>query len=137
MDLRKAIQDIILWRGLNFLSVLILNILLARVFEAADTGKIFFIINNLSLLILVLSFSVESGLGFYSAGRKIEEAQAGLLALLWCVSAAFISLGIFSFFRLSPLIGMDMRNPAVFFVAGSLLTSFYSALFFAKEKFFL
>ena len=137
MSIRKGIQDIILWRGLNFLSVLVLNVLLARVFEAAGAGSVFFIINNLSLLILVLSFSLEAGLGYYAATGKIENVQAGLLALVWCLVMSSISFCIFSFYNLSLPIGLNLKFPAVFFIAGNLLISFYSALYFAKENFFL
>ena len=89
MSIKKAIQDIILWRGINFLSVFILNVLVARSFEASQAGELFFFINNLSLVILVLSFSLESGLGYYGAAGKISEGRLGLFALLWWNAAGY------------------------------------------------
>ncbi len=127
----------ILWRGLNFLSVFILNVLVARFFGASDSGTIFFFINNLSLLILLLGFSLESGLGFYGATGKISKPQLGLLAMGWCVLATVIGFFVLSYWRsyfeLFP--GMDSIAVASGFIIGTLLVTLFSALFFAQQKF--
>ena len=139
MSVKNAIQDMILWRGLNFLSVFILNVLVARFFGASDSGTIFFFINNLSLLILLLGFSLESGLGFYGASGKISRSQLGLLALGWCVLATVIGFFVLSYarsyFELFP--GTDSIAIASGFIIGTLLVTFFSALFFAQQKFVL
>ena len=139
MSVKKAIRDILLWRGLNFLSVFILNVLVARLFEASQAGSLFFFINNLSLIILVLSFSLESGMGYYAAAGNVPASRLAVLALIWCILSALL---IFLFFDgiavyISPLNGIDSKLVAVFFIGGSLLVSFYSALYFARENFFI
>jgi len=135
MSVKKAIQDVLLWRGLNFLSAFILNVLVARLFEAEQAGSVFFVINNLSLVILFLSFSIESGIGYYTSAGKIEPAQTGMLALVWSAISAALTILFFSLFKVSPLLGVDLLIPATCFITGSLLISFYSALYFAKENF--
>lgn len=126
-----------MWRGLNFLSVFILNVLVARLFEATQAGALFFFINNLSLVILLLSFSLESGLGFYAAGAKISNKKLRVIALIWCIAASLISLLLFDHIAhyLFPVSGINAKTAAVCFVAGSLLTSFFSSLYFSKENF--
>ena len=139
MSVKKAIQDIILWRGLNFLSVFILNVLVARLFEASQAGSLFFFINNLSLVILVLSFSLESGMGYYAAAGKVGASRLAVLALLWCVLSSLFIFLLYNNFTdyISPLRDINSKLLAIFFIAGSLLISFYSALYFARENFFI
>jgi O-antigen/teichoic acid export membrane protein len=139
MSVKKAIQDILLWRGLNFLSVFILNVLVARFFEASQAGSLFFFINNLSLIILVLSFSLESGMGYYAAAGNIRASRLAMLALAWCILSFVLTFLLLDNFaeHISPLQGINSKLVATFFVGGSLLTSFYSALYFARENFFI
>ncbi|MEP7374241.1 MAG: polysaccharide biosynthesis C-terminal domain-containing protein [Chitinophagaceae bacterium] len=139
MSVKKAIQDILLWRGLNFLSVFILNVLVARLFEASQAGSLFFFINNLSLIILVLSFSLESGMGYYAAAGNVGASRLAVLALIWCVLSSLLTFLLFDSiaFYLSPLNDINSKLTAIFFIAGSLLISFYSALYFARENFFI
>ncbi len=46
----------IVWRGLYFFSVLLLNIGIARFFAAEKSGQIFFIVNNLALILLIRKY---------------------------------------------------------------------------------
>lgn len=139
MSVKKAIQDILLWRGLNFLSVFILNVLVARLFEASQAGSLFFFINNLSLFILVLSFSLESGMGYYAAAGTVVTTRLAMLAMAWCILSSLLTYFLFDNVadHISPLHGINSKLLAVFFIGGSLLISFYSALYFARENFFV
>jgi len=139
MSVKKAIQDILLWRGLNFLSVFILNVLVARLFEASQAGSLFFFINNLSLIILVLSYSLESGMGYYAASGEVRASRLAMLALIWCILSFLLTFLLFDYFadHISPLQGVNSKLSAILFIGGSLLISFYSALFFARENFFI
>ena len=137
MQVRKAIRDTILWRGLNFLSVFFLNVLLVRMLESSQAGYLFFFINNLSLAILVLSFSLESGMGYYAAGGKIPAGHIAMLAMIWSLVSTLLVLFFYPGFGsfLSPPEGIDTAMAAVLFILGNLLTTFYSSLFFSKGEF--
>jgi O-antigen/teichoic acid export membrane protein len=139
MSVKKAIQDIILWRGLNFLSVFIINVLLARMLKAADAGALFYFINNLSLLVLVLSFSLESSLSFFGANHKIKPGKLASLAIAWCIVASLL-VGLVFQQLAAPFGAVTVTQPrmtAIFFIGGSLLVTFFSSLFFAEENFVL
>ena len=60
----------LLWRALYFFSVLLINIGIARFFAAEKSGQIFYIVNNLALILLLVSISLESGSAFYIASGK-------------------------------------------------------------------
>ena len=59
MQFKQSVMQHIFWRGLYFLSVFILNILISRYFKAEGSGWIFYTINNLSLLLLIAGLSLE------------------------------------------------------------------------------
>ncbi|RYG47124.1 MAG: hypothetical protein EOO01_15280 [Chitinophagaceae bacterium] len=140
MSIRKGIQDIFVWRGLNFLSVLILNILLSRSLQASGAGQLFFTINNLSLLILVLSFSLEAGLTYFTANDSIKANVAGWTALLYTALMSLVTIALFlKWNRVSGVSGADSTPTwqALFFVTGNLLISYFTALMYARKNFFL
>jgi O-antigen/teichoic acid export membrane protein len=133
MSIRKGIQDIIVWRGLNFLSVLVLNILLARSLEASGAGNFFYLVNNLSLLVLILSFSMESGLTYFTANGRIHPKTAGGMALVFTLIATMLAFVVYYFARQR----FGMQWFALLFVTGNLLISYFTALLYARQNFFL
>lgn len=139
MNLGKLLYQNILWRGSNLLSVFILNVLIARIFGAQLYGELFFLINILSLLLLVVSFSLESGLGFYSSQNKLGAATAIGTAATWSVAGAGLTMLILQ---------INYKHAALhetghfifycfLYVTGTLLLTFFSALFAAKFRYLL
>lgn len=139
MNVKRAIQDVVVWRGLNFLSAFVVNVLVARLLGAADAGSLFFFINNLSLLILLLSFSLESGLGYYAAGNRATGAKLGAIALLWSLAATLLVLLLFNRIAglLAPTGGVHSKIFSIGFVLGSLLNTFFASLYYARKNFFV
>ena len=129
----------LLWRGLYFFSVLLINIGIARFFAAEKSGQIFYIVNNLSLIIIGVSISLESGASFYVASGKIGVMAMARFCLIWAVGASGIALGVWWIFRI-PYSNPDSSGPffilsGFLFVAGVLLTSYFTALSYALRKF--
>src|SRR5450432_1403158 len=82
----------VLWRGLYFFSVLLINIGIARFFAAEKSGQIFFIVNNLALVLLIVSISLESGATYYIAIGKLEASLMANFCLIWATGASLIAL---------------------------------------------
>src|SRR5450432_2257033 len=93
----NLIQQHILWRGLYFFSVLLINIGIARFFAAEKSGQLFFIINNLALILLVVGMSLESGLTFYIASAKLKSGIMAWFCLVWTVAASVVAFAIWCF----------------------------------------
>ncbi|MEI7736243.1 MAG: hypothetical protein WCI49_12305, partial [Ferruginibacter sp.] len=66
MNFGKLIYQSVLWKGLNLISVFLLNVLIARTYGASQYGQLFFFINASALALLLISFSLEIGLSFYT-----------------------------------------------------------------------
>jgi O-antigen/teichoic acid export membrane protein len=128
-----------LWRGLYFFSILLLNIWIARYFAAEKSGQIFYIVTNLSLVLLIASLSLESGATYYVASGKLEASLMANFCLVWATVMSLIAVigwGI----GLYLIHSVYLQNPAFlvssfFFILGVLFTTYFTALFYAKKEF--
>jgi O-antigen/teichoic acid export membrane protein len=120
------------------LTLFLVNILIARVLGAAGSGSFFYVVNNLSVIVLLASLSLESGLSFHLSKKNINESDAASLSMVWsfalsllAAAALLLMPGVFHGFT---------ENEfwfAFLFIAGNLLISFFSGLFYAKKEFVL
>jgi O-antigen/teichoic acid export membrane protein len=113
------------------LTLFLVNMLIARLLGAADSGTFFYTVNNLSVIILVSSLSLESGLSYHLAKKNISEQGAAGLSIAWSVGAAVLSAIIVLFTLHIPL------GFALLFISGNLLIGFFSGLFYAKKDFLI
>ena len=134
-----VIQNII-WRGLYFFSVFILNILISRYFKADGSGWIFYVINNLSFVLLILSLCLESGSTYYIATGEINSKKIATFSLLWSVIASLICFFLVKWtvpanhpFFIS---NTEIVVGYMAYVLGVLLTTYFNAIFFSKQNFF-
>ncbi|MBY0478558.1 MAG: polysaccharide biosynthesis C-terminal domain-containing protein [Chitinophagaceae bacterium] len=138
MKLVKALSTSILWRGLYFLSVMLLNILVARHFQSDGSGKIYYIINILAFFLLLISFCLEAPMGYYLSQKKLNESQLSMLALVWSLFVmipAYVAIYFFSTASDIPFEPAMFRLLATLFLLGNLLISFFIALFYVKMEF--
>lgn len=129
----------ILWRGLYFISVLILNIFIARFFAAEKSGQVFYIVNNLSFILLLFSMSLESGAGYYLASGSLRSAALARFCLLWAtfasLLAAFSWWAILYYSNSVYLRQTGFLSASFLFILGVLYTTYFTALFYAKKEF--
>lgn len=141
MRFRKLVVQNIIWRGAYLFSQLLLNVLISRFFKANGSGAIYYTINNLSFLLLIISLSLESGATYYVAKQEINNHKIAILLLSWSLIGTGISMAFFKWaidgsgniFTGKPeyVIGCSC------YVLGILLTTYFSSLFFAKHNFFV
>jgi O-antigen/teichoic acid export membrane protein len=129
----------LLWRGLYFFSVLILNVLISRLFAAEKSGQIFYIVNNLAFVLLLVSMSVESAAVYFVSSGKLDGLKMARFCVLWIVFAtALAASGWWLSLRLTKSVfsgNTIFLCASLLFIAGALMTTFFSALFYARQKF--
>ena len=139
MIFQRLIYQSILWRGIYFVSVLGLNVMIARYYEAADSGLIYFITNSLALVVTISSLSLESGIAYYIASGKAGPFGLSNFAMVWSViSTALIYL------ILKILIFSEVIRPfyshyyfeTICYIGGCVLINFFTAVFYAEKDFF-
>lgn len=127
------------WRCTYFFSVLLINIGIARFFEAGESGQIFYIVNNLSFILLLTSLSLESGVAYYIASGRFESRSLARFCMIWTAGASLAALGIWwlSIFFLG---GGKVEHKVFYlssflFITGSLLITYFTAIFYAEKEF--
>lgn len=134
MGLAKKIGENIFWRGLYLASLFLINLLMARILGAGESGQFFLLINNLALIILVIGFCLEAALVFYGASGEIAFNKLAGIALLWSLPAPII-IAVFFWFG-GPL---QANSPGMLFIMvyvfSFLLINNFSGLFHAHQNF--
>jgi O-antigen/teichoic acid export membrane protein len=128
-----------LWRGLYFFSVLLVNIWIARFFAAEKSGQLFYIVNNLAFILLLASISLESGATYYIASGSLDAIVMARFCQVWATAASLVaffmwwSVMYFSHSIYSKDTGFLFAS--FLFIAGVLYTTYFTALFYAKKEF--
>jgi len=134
MGIAKKIGENFLWRGIYLVSVFVINLLMARILGAGESGRFFLLINNLALLIMVAGFCLESSLVFYGASHKISLNKLATIGLLWCIPVPIITIA-FLWFGWQ----QQLSTPDTLFIAGYvfsfMLINIFTALFHAHQNF--
>lgn len=136
MRLQKLIYQGIVWRGLYYASVFVLNILIARVYRAEISGVFNYLLNNLSFLLLITSLSLESALAYFSSRKEISSHKLTGIAVLISFISAFVSAVLIWLFvqREHP-----ETEPGFFIITfvyglGVVFTSYFSSLFYSVQR---
>lgn len=140
MQFKKVILNSIFWRGLYFITVLLLNIILAQFFGSAITGGIYYITNLLSLILLLSGLSLESGMSFFASKRKISETKLATFAFAWSLLVVLITIMILYAYPKLPINQFTYKQfflMSVTYIAGLLFINFFTALFYAQGNYFL
>lgn len=140
MKLATALSKSILWRGFYFLSVMLLNILVARHYQSMGSGQVYYIINLFAFALILISVCIEAPMGYYLSQKKLNETQLALLSLSWAVIVMIPVYFIIRYFSNSyavELLKDHFQFSAVVFLSGNLLITFFIALFYAKLDFVL
>ncbi len=138
MQAGKVLLQSMLWRGSYYLSAFIINILLARHFQASVSGAVYYISSIYALVVLVSSLSLESGIIYFTAKKEIPPERLFNFSLAW---SCFISIGTFLFtyyffseaYRDIP--ASLILLSAVCFITGNLLVTYCSGFFYAANNF--
>lgn len=136
MTIARLFYQSIIWRGLFFLSAFILNVLIARHYQASASGEIFYLINSYAFIILIVSLSLESAMGYYISQNQISITKLVNFSLLWTL---LIAIGIFICIALvKKNISYTSTDFLSFtFICGNLLSNYCAGILYARKNFFL
>lgn len=128
----------VFWRGFYFLSVLLLNLIIARHFGAERSGMIFYSSTVFSFIMLLLSISLEAGMGYYLSSERLKPLQLGILSIAW--TCMILLLLFLSYPYWEKYLGdyFTYHERLIFslsFIGGNLLITYFVALFHAKLNF--
>src|SRR3954451_23686588 len=101
MNFKKLLAQSIIWRGLYFFSVLLVNVFLSRYLQAAGTGDIYFLTVIFSFMQTVLGLSFDAGITYFASAQIIQRNKLIRFAGLWRIFTGIVIMGFVYFFFLS------------------------------------
>lgn len=128
----------VFWRGIYFVSLFVLSVLMSRYYQAPGSGQIFYDITLLAWITLILSFCLEFGMNYFLASQQISASKLAGLAVVWSLAAG--SIGYFLLNLISKRYMANSWNITLFrlstiYIVGNLFITFFSALFYAVKNF--
>lgn len=140
MQAGRTLFQSILWRGLYYATVFIINILIARHFQAATSGSIYYISSIYSFVVLFISFSIESGITYFAAGEKLSINKLFSFSILWSLLVGILIFALLSFtgeMTYTAVGKQFLLVSSTTFICGNLLTAYCTGIFYAKNDFML
>ena len=99
MSFQKQIGQSLVWRGLYFVTVLVMNIFLSRYFQAGNAGWIFYLCNNFSLIVILAGLTIENSVNYYSSKKAISDDELAWFSVAWSVMVSVIVfIGLWFYF---------------------------------------
>lgn len=138
--MKKALFDSFLWRGIYFMTTLLLNICVARIYEAPQSGWIYFISNNFYLVVLIGGLSLDSSMTYFGATKQIPANKLALVSVIWPFVVAVVSVVCTMFLINAGYITSDylfLLICGVAYTFGISLNNFFTALFYAIQDYAL
>lgn len=121
-----------------YVAVLLLNVLLSRWFKATGAGFIYYITNYFSFILLLGGGSLETGMAYYGSQGSISYRKLAAFSLLWSALVSILILAFLNGTYHEPASLISKREFFLFsstYVPGVLLTTYFCALFSAKQDF--
>ena len=137
MELNTLILKNAIWRGSFYLTSIILNIAMVRMLGATLSGQLYFLLNNLSLALLLGSISLESGITYYISKGQLAENQLAVFSALWATAVSVvISSLFFVLYTHNRVAGNDFFFFAcVCFCLGNIMNSYFGAFFYTQTNY--
>jgi O-antigen/teichoic acid export membrane protein len=86
----KTIKTNSIWKGAQLGSLFLLNLAIARVFEAGWSGNFLFLVTNFQLLITLFSFSIDSAIQYYTAANPEWISSLSRFIFQYCIIAVIV-----------------------------------------------
>ena len=138
MQAAKTLWQSFLWRSLYYISAFVVNILIARHFEASLSGSVYYLSSIYAFVVLLSSLSIESGIIYFSAKAQIPVERLFSFSILWAFFIGLITwLVILLFFKdaYNGISGQFLMVSAVLYISGNLLTTYCAGFFYAHSDF--
>ncbi|MGI8637123.1 MAG: polysaccharide biosynthesis C-terminal domain-containing protein [Segetibacter sp.] len=136
--MKKALLDSFVWRGIYFITTLLLNVCIARIYEAPKSGWIYFISNNFYLVVLVGSVSLDSAMTYFSASGRIAVNKLALISITWPFFVAILGIACTFFLITFHYITsgyLFLFVAGVAYTLGISLNNFFTSLFYAEQNY--
>jgi O-antigen/teichoic acid export membrane protein len=124
------------WKLLFYVSSFILNIVLANFLGANGSGSLFYLLNNLGIAALLLSFGLENTVSYFYSKKILSKDLLYIFSIIWSALATIFFWLLLQFFP--SLYQNSILQVSEFFllvyVFGATCNTLISALDYAQHK---
>ncbi len=138
MQAVKTLWQSFLWRSLYYVSAFVVNVLIARHFEASLSGSVYYLSSIYAFVVLLFSLSIESGIIYFSAKAQIPVERLFSFSILWTLFIGLVTWLVVLFFFKDVYSGISRHFlivSAVLYICGNLLTTYCAGFFYAHSDF--
>ncbi len=138
MNFKKLLAQSIIWRGVYFVTLFAVNVVLSRCLHADGTGKIYFLSNTLSLIQLLAGFCLEGSITYFSASGAIAANKILWLCMAWTLVVVIaLSAGVLGIGNSVNVYFEELNAPVYgfYYIIGITLTNYGCCLFYAEGNF--
>ena len=142
MHFKNLLAQSLLWRGIYFISLLLVNVFLSRFLQASGIGWVYYLSNIFAFIQLLASLSIESAISYYAAGKLIDYNKLLWFSVVWSVLATVVAVAAMVIYfsvsgdRFEGIQGQYILY-AGSYIGGILLLNFSTSLFYAQRNFLL
>ncbi len=138
MKFKQVIFNSIIWRGLYFISTVIINIVIARLLGAIESGAIYYLSNFLAFILLIAGCSLESAFLFFGARDTIDVRRLAILGVVWAILVSVVLL--VGTLLIYPINGLhytqaDLILYTLCYITGIILTNYFAYLYYSKQEY--
>jgi len=128
----------LLWRGFFYVTVLGLNIAMARMLGAELSGGLNFFLTNIYLVLLIGSLCLDAGIVYYVSKKDPIEGILAPFAVVWSVIVSVIIAGLFILFYKTN--NSIFKNSFLFYACicyslGTFLNIYFIAFFYSYDNY--
>ena len=134
----RTLLQTVLWRGLYYVTAFIINIVIARHFQASVSGTVYYISSMYALVVLLSGLSLESGIIYFAAKKEIPLARLFNFSMIWSLIIGLVIFLLACFFFEDGYQGISttlLVLSAVLYISGNLLITYCSGFFYARNNF--
>jgi O-antigen/teichoic acid export membrane protein len=138
MQATRTLLQSILWRGMYYATAFVINIVIARHFQASVSGTVYYISSIYALVLLVSGLSLESGIIYFAAKKEIPLARLFNFSVAWSLVIGLVTFFVTHFFfdeTYQGIPGNFLVLSAVLYISGNLLITYCSGFFYASNNF--
>ncbi len=120
------------WRICYYASAFALNVLIAHYLGAAKSGVFYLLLNNLAFVVLILSIGIDSAIGYFNARKELAPSTLLNISFGWSIislALLWVAYQLMVSYKVINVINAD--GYLFLYIAGSLITTFLSAIIFS------
>lgn len=142
MNLQKLLLQGLIWRGLYFLSLLLVNVFISRYLQASLTGWVYYISNIFSISLIAAGVSMDTAVNYFAPDTKIQRNKIAWLAGLWSIITIILSAAVVFIYLLFESDTVQIEAAQYYFFgacyfAGIFLYTCGASLFYAQNNYWL